>query len=89
MKVRYRIYVSGVVQGVSFRAFVRRNALSHGVSGWAKNLDDGRVEIILEGEKEEVEKVLEACRKGPPLAAVRDIEIKVEKPEGISGFFIY
>lgn len=78
MKVRARVFVSGKVQGVFFRSTVREKVLAIGVTGWIRNLSDGRVEAILEGEREAVEDVIAYCRVGPPMARVEDIEIRWE-----------
>lgn len=66
-------YVSGRVQGVWFRAFTREQALARSVTGWARNLPDGRVEVMLEGAETDVNAVLDALRQGPPLAQVTDL----------------
>ena len=75
MKVRARVHVDGRVQGVFFRSSVADLSISLGVTGWVRNLMDGRVEVLLEGEKEGVEKVVEYCRRGPPGARVTDFKI--------------
>ncbi|MBS7625513.1 acylphosphatase [Candidatus Bathyarchaeota archaeon] len=76
MKVRAHIYVSGHVQGVFFRHETRKHALRLGVSGWIRNLPDGRVEAIFEGEKDAVDDILDFCRRGPPGAIVKDVEVQ-------------
>ena len=81
-KVRAHVYVSGRVQGVFFRYETRREAKKHGVKGWVKNLQDGRVEAVFEGEKEDVEKLIDFCRKGPPLAKVDKVEVFWEEYKG-------
>jgi len=86
--MRMHIFVSGVVQGVSFRRFTYENAVSLGINGWVKNRDDGRVEIIAEGEEHNLEKFLERIKKGPPLARVDNIEIKFEEPKNEKEFKI-
>jgi acylphosphatase len=78
MKVRAHAYVSGRVQGVFFRSTVADLAESLGVAGWVRNLSDGRVEALLEGERSSVKKVVEFCRRGPPGAHVHDFEVKWE-----------
>ncbi|KYH42249.1 MAG: acylphosphatase [Candidatus Bathyarchaeota archaeon B63] len=89
MRVRAHVYVSGRVQGVFFRYETRRRALRLGVSGWVRNLPDGRVEALFEGEKEEVEEMIRFCWRGPPGAIVRDVEVHWEKPAGdLRGFHI-
>jgi acylphosphatase len=75
MKVRAHIFVSGVVQGVSFRHHIRLRALENKVTGWVRNLPNGGVEAVLEGNKKDVERVVEYCRTGPPNAFVSDLKI--------------
>lgn len=72
--VTANIFVSGFVQGVGYRAFVRKNAEELGLTGWVKNLPDGRVEAVLQGKKETIEHMIKRCRKGPFLAEVADVE---------------
>ena len=71
-----RGYVAGRVQGVGFRYFVKRNADRLAVSGYAKNLPDGRVEILLQGEKTAVSSVVESIRSGPSWSRVTGVKIK-------------
>jgi len=82
MKVRAHLIVSGAVQGVNFRNHTRLQALENKVTGWVRNLPDGRVEAVFEGEKENVEKIIEFCRRGPPNAYVGDLKIKWEDFKG-------
>ncbi|MCE4610932.1 MAG: acylphosphatase [Desulfurococcales archaeon] len=83
MKVRAHITVRGRVQGVFFRASMREIALANGVTGWVRNLADGRsVEAVLEGDWDSVEKVLCWSLRGPPGARVEEVEIKFEKYKG-------
>ncbi|MFP4115966.1 MAG: acylphosphatase [Candidatus Aenigmatarchaeota archaeon] len=88
MTVRAHVFISGRVQGVTFRASTRRKAEELGVSGWVKNLSDGRVEAVFEGEKETVEEIVEWCHKGPSLAKVDGVEVGREEPRGERGFRI-
>jgi len=76
--VRAHILVSGRVQGVFFRGATERSAKRYNVTGWVRNLPDGRVEAILEGDKEAVESVIEFCSRGPPGAYVRNLDISWE-----------
>lgn len=69
------IIVSGLVQGVYFRASTLNKANSLGVTGWVKNLVDGRVEIMVEGESKLVEQMLDWCKKGPPHSKVDKIHV--------------
>lgn len=75
MKARAHLLVSGRVQGVFYRAETEKNANRHNVTGWVQNLPDGRVEALLEGEKENVESVIEFCKRGPPGAHVHSLEV--------------
>lgn len=76
---RAHIFVSGRVQGIGFRLEMRYRAKKLGLCGFVQNLSDGRVEAVLEGEKEKIEKLIEWVRKGPLFAKVVDVEIKWEK----------
>lgn len=70
-----RIFISGFVQGVNFRQFVKRNALQLGLTGFVKNLPDNRVEATFQGSKEQIEKIIAICEKGPFLSEVKDVEV--------------
>lgn len=70
-----RIFISGFVQGVGFRQFVKQNALKLGLTGWVKNLKDNRVEVTFQGSKEQIEKIIAICEKGPFLSEVKDVEV--------------
>ncbi len=72
--------VSGRVQGVFFRASCRDHATSSGVSGWASNEPDGTVHAVFEGEADDVEKMIDWCRHGPPQAVVDDVRVTEEEP---------
>jgi acylphosphatase len=76
-----RIYVLGFVQGVGFRGFVKSNARKLNLKGWVQNTDDGRVEAIAQGSKEELEKLIKLCEKGPFLAEVKSVVVEWEKEE--------
>lgn len=73
------VYVSGFVQGVGFRNFVKSKARKNGLTGWVRNLSDGRVEAILQGEKEIIDKVLSHTKKGSFFAKVESIVINWEE----------
>lgn len=89
MKVRARVFVSGRVQGVFFRGETVNVAQRLGLDGWVRNLSDGRVEAVFEGEKEKVEEALEFCRRGPPAAYVTNVDVKWERWTGeLQGFGI-
>jgi acylphosphatase len=83
------VHISGIVQGVSFRASTQAEARKLGVKGWVMNLADGRVEALLQGPKDKVEELLRWCRKGPPSAKVDKVEVVWEKSvEEFLGFDI-
>ncbi|MEM2941108.1 MAG: acylphosphatase [Thermoproteota archaeon] len=86
--VRMHVYVSGMVQGVFFRYETRRLAQELGVNGWVRNLPDGRVEAVFEGEESLVKKMVEFCRKGPPGARVTDVKVEREEYRGEFKSFI-
>ena len=73
----YHVYVSGKVQGVYYRASTAKKAQLLGLSGWVKNLADGRVELFAQGDAESLEKLLNWCKKGPMLAKVSNVECEV------------
>ena len=82
MKTRAHVFVSGRVQGVFFRSETRREAGKHGVNGWVRNLPDDRVEAVFEGEEENVKKLLEFCRRGPPGTKVTSTQVTWESYSG-------
>jgi acylphosphatase len=86
--IRRRVVARGRVQGVFFRDSVRRQAQTRGVSGWVSNRPDGAVEAVFEGEPDAVESLVEYSREGPRSAAVSDLEVVEEQPEGLTGFEI-
>ncbi|WP_262176331.1 acylphosphatase [Haloarcula laminariae] len=85
---RAHVYVTGRVQGVFFRATTRDTAQERGVDGWVKNLDDGRVEAVFEGDPEAVDAMVDFCYEGSEMASVSTVEVSEEEPEGIDGFEI-
>ncbi len=88
MMIAAHVIFEGRVQGVYFRAFVKKNADILGINGWVRNLPDGSVEALFEGERSDVEKIIEKCRTEHPTAIVRNVKIEWRKPENISGFEI-
>jgi len=82
LRVRAHVFIIGRVQGVFFRHETRLRAIRNNVTGWIRNLPDGRVEAVFEGEKENVEAMIEFCRRGPPGAVVKNIEVIWESPKG-------
>lgn len=88
MAERSRVIVHGVVQGVWFRESTRRTADALGVAGWVRNLPDGGVEAIFEGDPDSVARAVAWSERGPERATVTSIEVFAEKPEGLSGFSV-
>ena len=84
--VRYRVLVSGRVQGVFFRDTCRRIAVEHGVTGWVRNLPDGRVEAVFEGPDDDVRRLVDWAHHGPRLAVVEAVKVEPEPPEGLAAF---
>ena len=88
MKKSVRLYVNGLVQGVFFRIFVKENAERYNVKGFIRNLEDGRIEVFLEGNVDEVNKMIELCKKGPRHSQIKDIKIKQERFQSFRTFKI-
>jgi len=76
MEARAHIFICGRVQGVCFRDYIRQYACSFSLTGWVKNLVDGRIEALVEGEKEKIEHLIEKMKEGPPLSWVNDVEVE-------------
>jgi len=84
---RAHVYVSGQVQGVFFRDSTQEKAEQLGLTGWVKNLPDGRVEALFEGPSESVRGMIRWCKQGPPPATVEDVDTEFEAPQGdLKGF---
>jgi acylphosphatase len=88
MKKSIRLYISGSVQGIFFRGFVKENAERYNVKGFVRNLDDGRVEVFIEGEGEDVKKMIALCKKGPRHTEVKHVEMRLEKFQDLKNFKI-
>jgi len=86
---RLTALVSGAVQGVNFRNFVRRLARDSGLSGYAENLSDGRVEVVAEGPKDELEALLHQLYRGPSFAEVAGVDVTWGEVSGLEGFHTY
>lgn len=83
MKARAHVFVSGRVQGVFFRSTVAQEAQLRGVKGWTRNLPDGKVEAVFEGDREAVEAMIAFCRRGPRGARVTKVHVQWETYTGI------
>jgi len=79
---RLHAYISGIVQGVGFRYFVLWRARNYGLVGYVRNLPDGRVEVVAEGDEGSLKMLLEDLKKGPPAAYVENVEYTWEPPSG-------
>jgi acylphosphatase len=88
MTIRRRVVVHGRVQGVFFRDTCRRTARRIGVTGFVRNVDDGTVEAVFEGDPDAVSTMLDWVHVGPDLAEVRRVDVVVEEPEGLTGFAV-
>ena len=85
---RRRLRIRGRVQGVAFRDASREAAARLGATGWVRNLEDGSVELVIEGSEAQLEAMLAFCRQGPRFARVDAVEVMLESPEGLRGFAI-
>ena len=85
---RAHVRIYGKVQGVWFRAHTKDIADKLGIKGWVRNVPDGSVEAVFEGDDESVEKIIEWCHRGPPLARVERVEVEYEEPRGEEKFEI-
>jgi acylphosphatase len=85
---RAHLWVSGRVQGVSFRAYTGREAVRLGLAGWVRNSDDGRVEAEFEGPRPVVDAMIAWCHRGSPSARVSAVDVSWVAPLGDSGFEI-
>ena len=82
---RGHVYISGRVQGVSFRNAARREAERLDLAGWVANLPDGRVEAAFEGDPASVREMIQWCETGPSPASVESVDASYEEPQGESG----
>ncbi|GGN88660.1 acylphosphatase [Actinoplanes lobatus] len=86
--IRKHVLAEGLVQGVFFRDSCRRVACRHAVRGWVRNLPDGRVEAVFEGDPEGVAQLVSWARTGPTGARVDNLEVHEEPAEGFDAFTI-
>lgn len=84
------VFISGTVQGVGYRYFVKSNAKKLGLTGYVLNTEDGGVEAVLQGEKDKIEELIAICRKGPLLSEVEQIGFEwEERAEEFTSFDIH
>ncbi len=88
MKKSARVHITGSVQGVFFRQFIKDNADKNNLKGYVRNLEDGRVEIFIEGNIDSVDNMISICKRGPQHAQIRNVEIKDEKFQDFKDFKI-
>lgn len=81
-KRRVHLCVTGLVQGVYYRLTMQKTAALHGVTGWVRNLENGSVEAVIEGESENIGRIIEWCSRGPDEARVDDVELKEQEVTG-------
>jgi acylphosphatase len=86
MKKSVRLYISGAVQGIFYTNFVKQNAEKLDIKGFLRTLEDGRIEIFLEGHIDNVNKMIDLCSAGPKHSQIRDVEIKKEKFQDLKSF---
>ena len=88
MKKSVRLYITGTIQGIFFIGFIKEQAERYNVKGFTRNLEDGRVEVFLEGNSENVNKMIGLCQKGPRHSQIKKVDIKVEKFQDFKTFKI-
>jgi acylphosphatase len=81
-KSRVKLIVKGIVQGVNFRYYSQRQAAKFNITGWVKNLPDGSVAGVFEGDEQDVEAMVQWCRRGPPSAHVTELIVQPEEYRG-------
>lgn len=81
-KSRSKVIVKGIVQGVNFRYYTQRQAIRYNVTGWVRNLPDGSVAAVFEGEEQDVGAMVQWCRHGPPSAQVTELIVQPEEYGG-------
>ena len=83
MKKSIRLHITGSLQSMFFKNFIKENAEANDVKGFLRNLEDGRVEIFLEGQNDDVDAMIKVCKQGPKYAIIREVQ---EKPEHFQDF---
>src|SRR5512136_197985 len=85
--IRVRVFVDGRVQGVAYRFYAEKYAARLGVTGWVRNLSDGRVEVLAEGTGPQIDAFIERLREGPSLALIDSFDVRRERATGEFGDF--
>jgi len=86
MKKSIRVIIQGAIQPVFFNRFIKENAEKLGVNGFVRNIGDGKVEVFIEGNLNEVNEMIEVCKKGPQHALIRNTEEREERFQGFRDF---
>jgi acylphosphatase len=86
MTVRAHVWIQGRVQGVGYRISTYETATQLQLAGWVRNLQDGRVEAVFEGEQSQVKAMIQWCHSGPPAAHVTEVQVEYEPPHGLEEF---
>ncbi|MBG0744531.1 acylphosphatase [Cylindrospermopsis raciborskii LB2897] len=87
--VRAHVFITGRVQGVGYRYATVDTATQLGLTGWVRNLADGRVEAVFEGSRDIVEEMIRWCHTGPAAAIVKEVVLNYEQAEGLRTFELY
>jgi acylphosphatase len=83
------VVISGFVQGIGFRHFVRQNAQKLGLKGWVRNIPGGNVEAVFQGSKDAIDEMILLCQKGPMFSEVKEVTIdRIDSEEQLEGFEI-
>jgi acylphosphatase len=82
------VLISGKVQNIGFRQFIKSNAIKLNLKGWVRNLPDGRVEAMITGEHKNIKQMILLCRKGPFLAEIKNVEIEEVEDRNFDSFEI-
>ena len=88
MKKSIRLYIKGTVQGIFYRNFIKEHAERYNVKGFVRNLEDGRVEAFLEGNSDDVNKMMDICKQGPKHSKIKEVQVKQESFQNFSNFKI-
>ena len=83
-----RVYLTGAIQGVFFRKFLKEKADELGIRGYVRNLEDGRIEIVAEGKDNAIDEMWGVCQKGNPHTEIKDIQMEKLTHQGFDGFKI-
>ncbi len=88
MKRAVRLYLTGKFQVLVFNSYIKENVERNNLRGFLRNLEDGRIEIFLEGDHRDIEKMIEICKKGTKESKIQNVEEKQEKFQGLKEFKI-